>query len=69
MGTGNISVDAEDGAEGDEPETGNPTSWSEMKRYSINFEEWMLKNQDSKIITKLPVPGYEPSSRKYEVVA
>jgi hypothetical protein len=38
-----------------------------MERYCINFEEWIVQNQESKTITKLPMPVGEPSSKKDEV--
>ncbi len=68
MGTGKLSADAKYGDECNEPATDSHTIGNEMDQYNINFEEWMLQNQDSKIITNLPMPGYEPLSRKNMVI-
>jgi hypothetical protein len=68
-GLANILINDMDGAEVDDvgSEIDDLISWSEMERYCINFEEWIVQNQESKTITKLPMPVGEPSSKKDEV--
>jgi hypothetical protein len=56
-----------DGDGGDENAIYDASSWGEMERYNINLEEWILQNQESKLLFKLSRPTSEPIAKKDQV--